>query len=69
MEIIVYGRKAGEPDYMEALLASWRSRGDTADKLNVEKVKAVAKKDGFVRFRTAVYNGEKPDFTRIFNRT
>ena len=69
MEIIVYGRKAGEPAYMEALLAAWLSRGDVADKKNFEKVKAVAKKDGFVWFRAAVSHGEKPDFTKIFNRT
>lgn len=58
MERLLYGTKAGEPDYMEQLLSTQPE--------NFEKVKELAHKDGFTNFREAKFKLEKPDFTKIF---
>jgi hypothetical protein len=64
MEILLYGLEQGETrDYMETLLASNCKNDD-----DVQKVISHAKGFGFHSFRVATYNGEKPDFTKIFNK-
>ena len=63
MDYLVYGLEKGETRrYMETLLACVDS------KEKAEKVKELAKKDGFHSFRDNVfYIGEKPDFTKTIN--
>jgi hypothetical protein len=64
MEILLYGLEQGETrDYMETLLAS-NCRNDD----DVQKVINHAKGFGFHSFKVATYNGEKPDFTKVFNK-
>jgi len=64
VEILLYGLEQGETrDYMETLLASNCQSDD-----DVQAVVRVAKKQGFHSFRVATYNGEKPDFTKVFNK-
>lgn len=63
MEILVYGLEQGETrDYMETLLHS-----KCKTESDIKKVIAYAKKQGYHSFRVATYNGEAPDFTKVFN--
>ena len=63
MEILIYGLEQGETrDYMETLL---HSKCKTED--DIQRVIAHAKKHGYHSFRVATYNGEAPDFTKVFN--
>ena len=59
MEKLLYGRKKGEPDYMEQLLSTKPECFD--------KVKILAKKDGFVSFRVSEFELAKPDFVGALN--
>ena len=61
-EYIVYGLAKGETrDYMTELLLV------TTDPANIEKVKKLARADGFHSFRVSTFNGEAPDFTKTVN--
>ena len=58
-EIILYGTKKGEPQYMETLLAENLYNED-----DVQKVINAAKQNGFVNFRTAEFDmSVPPNFT------
>ena len=68
MEIILYGRKPGQPDYMEELLATWESAGADSDTKKTAAVVRAARRDGFVIFRRASFSfGAVPDFEKVFN--
>lgn len=61
-EHLLYGRKAGEPEWAETLLTC------TTDAARIEQVRAMARKDGWTAFRVAQYNGERPDFAKSVRR-
>lgn len=62
-EILVYGLAQNETrDYMEELLACFKSGAN--DATNIERVKAAASAAGFHSFRVANYSGEKPNFQK-----
>ena len=55
-EFILYGLKLNEPDYLESII-------HTSFNLNeIDKVKTLAIKKGYVKFRVATFNGEAPNF-------
>jgi hypothetical protein len=63
-EILLYGLAQGETEsYKEDLLAT-----NCKNEQDIEKVIAHATQHGFHSFRVALYNGEKPDFTKVFNK-
>jgi hypothetical protein len=61
VEYVLYGIPKGETEsYMEVILLS-----DASDSVRVEKVKAIAAKDGFHSFRVAKIDMTvRPDFTK-----
>ena len=65
MEHLLYGLPKGETErYTEVLLLS-----DASDPQRVEKVKALATKDGFHSFRIAAVDlSQPPDFTKVLAR-
>ena len=61
MRYALWGRKAGEPVWMERLLLSEGS------KAQCEKIKELAKRDGYEHFRLTKLDGEKPNFAGTVN--
>lgn len=59
-EQILYGVKQGEEDWKEDILST--------NPKNFERIKDLAAKDGYGRFRIAIYNGEAPDFGSAINK-
>jgi hypothetical protein len=60
MEYLLYGLRKGETErYTEVLLAR------LASPAAAEKIKALAKADGFHSFRIAKFDGSPPDFTKV----
>ena len=55
-EFILYGLKLNEPDYLESIIHTSFNRND------IDKVKTLATKNGYVKFREATFNGEAPNF-------
>lgn len=66
-EILVYGLAQGEHrDYMEELLACFKSGAN--DAANIEKVKAAASAHGFHSFRVTGFNpNAAPNFAAAVN--
>lgn len=61
-EHLLYGLHKDESrDYMETLLIV------TKDPRQIERVIAIASKEGWHSFRTATYNGEAPNFANTVN--
>ena len=56
-EFILYGLKLNEPDYLESIIYTSFNRSE------IDKVKSLAIKKGYVKFRVATFNGEAPNFT------
>lgn len=64
VEYLVYGRKPGDPEYMEMLLKTGLSTPTDA-----QAWKARAEQDGFVAVRIAKFvPGTLPDFVSTINR-
>ena len=62
-ERLLYGRKEGQPEYMEDLLLS------NASAAMIHAVKAIAAKDGYTMFREAVVDlTVVPDFVGAINQ-
>ena len=62
METLIYALPKGETErYMEDLISS-----HCKSKADVDRVIAAASKDGWHSFRVTEYNGEAPDFTKVF---
>lgn len=62
MEILIYAIPAGQTErYMEDLISS-----QCKTESDIKKVKQAASADGWHSFRIANFNGEKPDFTKVF---
>tara|TARA_B110000046_G_scaffold91653_1_gene99632 strand:+ start:269 stop:478 length:210 start_codon:yes stop_codon:yes gene_type:complete len=55
-EYILYGLKLNEPDYLESIIYTSFNRNE------IDKVKTLAIKKGYVKFRVATFNGEVPNF-------
>jgi hypothetical protein len=55
-EFILYGLKLNEPDYLESIIHTSFNRNE------IDKVKTLAIKKGYVKFRVATFNGEAPNF-------
>ncbi len=55
-EFILYGLKLNEPDYLESIIYT------SYDRNEIDKVKTLAIKKGYVKFRVATFNGEAPNF-------
>ncbi len=55
-EYILYGLKLNEPDYLESIIYTSFNRNE------IDKVKTLAIKKGYVKFRVATFNGEAPNF-------
>lgn len=55
-EFILYGLKLNEPDYLEDIIYTSFNRNE------IDKVKTLAIKKGYVKFRVATFNGEAPNF-------
>jgi len=65
VEKVLYGVKNGDEDWQEQLLLS----GPNATDANIEKVKQLAAKDGFGKFRVASIDLSKPpDFTKALRK-
>lgn len=63
-EILLYGIPAGEIErYTEELLYT-----KAKTKEDIERVKAVAAKDGFHSFRVTTFDGTPPDFTKVLGK-
>ena len=58
MEKILWAVKKGDEDWMETLIVS------TDDNIKFENAKKWAEENGFNRFRTSIFNNEKPNFTK-----
>jgi hypothetical protein len=55
-EFILYGLKLNEPDYLESIIYTSFNCNE------IDKVKTLAIKKGYVKFRVATFNGEAPNF-------
>lgn len=55
-EFILYGLKPNEPDYLESIIYTSFNRNE------IDKVKTLSIKKGYVKFRIATFNGEIPNF-------
>lgn len=63
-EFLIYGLPEGETrSYMEELLYTNAQSLEDAEKI----VKYIADRSEYHSFRIAVYNGEKPDFSKTLN--
>ena len=65
IELVLWGVKTGDEDWQQQILLA----GPQATPANIEKVKVLAAKDGFGKFRVAKIDlSQPPDFSKVFKK-
>lgn len=67
-EIIIYGIKKGDPDYMSDIIMVWPKGKPKPNEKQMEKIKEIGKKKGYDRFDVRTVDlSTPPDFKKAIN--